>query len=168
MSILVLIFALLLTSATAEAEEHPLSSTASKQFEYKEYDAALLSYNQLIQEFPERKEGYFNRGLCLYKTDKFSEAFLDFSSALQIDSALVPASFLSARCLQRRGDLTEAMQVFRGIPKEDALIFSIPKRIKNYELAVFVSSYWYYMMAVVFIVIALTALAATTISGKNW
>lgn len=163
-----LFLVLLFSSATAEAEEHPVSAAASKQFEYKEYDAALLSYNQLIQEFPERKEGYFNRGLCLYKTDKFSEAILDFSSALQIDSTLVSASFLSGRCLEKRGDVKEAMQLFGGIPKEDALIFSIPKRIKNYELAVFVSSYWYYMMAVVFIVIALIALATTTISDKNW
>jgi hypothetical protein len=53
-------------------------------------------FNQLIQEFPERKEGYFNRGLCLYKTEQYSEAILDLGTCLQMDSVFSLASVLTA------------------------------------------------------------------------
>jgi tetratricopeptide (TPR) repeat protein len=74
-----------------------------------------MLFNQLIQEFPERKEGYFNRGLCLYKTEKYSEAVLDLGTCLQMDSVFSLARVLKGLCLQRSGNLQEAMQTYSEI-----------------------------------------------------
>lgn len=167
MRILFLITILLVSSGLSDAEVHPLSASAEKQFQSNDYEAALLSYNQLIQEFPDRKEGYFNRGLCLYKTDKYSEAILDFNDCLQMDSDLVAASFLKAMSLQKRGDIGEAMNLLGGIVEGDATIYSVAKRIKNYRLAVYLSTRWYYMLAMSLVLILLMILVINIFSSKK-
>ena len=167
MRILFLITILLISSGLSDAEVHPLSALIEKQIKGNNYEAALLSCNQLIQEFPDRKEGYFNRGLCLYKTDKYSEAILDFNDCLQVDSELVAARFLKAMSLQKRGDLPEAMNVFEEIMQSDATIYSVSKRIKNYQLAVYLSTRWYYMLAMSLILILLMILVINIFSSKK-
>ena len=58
---IVFLFAILLfTSVKAEAEIHPLFTAAEKQFNEKNYEGALINFNLLIQQMPEKKEGYFN------------------------------------------------------------------------------------------------------------
>ncbi|MFN8321454.1 MAG: tetratricopeptide repeat protein [Chitinophagales bacterium] len=167
MRILFLITILLISSGLSDAEVHPLSSLIEKQIKSNNYESALLSCNQLIQEFPDRKEGYFNRGLCLYKTDKYSEAILDFNDCLQVDSELVAARFLKAMSLQKRGDLLEAMNVLEGIMQSDATIYSVSKRIKNYQLAVYLSTRWYYMLAMGLILILLMILVINIFSSRK-
>ena len=158
---------LITTSIHLEAQEHPLSRRGNNQFIEKNYESALLTYNELIQEFPERKEGYFNRGLCLYRSGKFSEAILDFNDCISIDSQFVAAKFLKGMCIQSRGDLNDAFQIFSEIASQDATIFSVNKRIKTYELSVYIATRWYYMIALLLLTILLFALITGIMSGRK-
>lgn len=144
------------------SQQHPLSLQADQQFEQREYDAALVTYNQLIQEFPERKEGYFNRGLCLYKTEKYSEAIFDFDEAFKIDSLLTDAQVLKAFSLEKQGDQQAAMFLFQNLFDQHTMPALLNRRIKNHELAVMLSSKWYYMIALALLLFLLVTVVAKT------
>ena len=150
-----------------EAEIHPLSAEGDLQFSQNNFDSALICYNQLLQVFPEKKECYFNRGLCLYKTEKFSEAILDFDECLSQDTAFLIAEFLKGISLQKSGSLKEAMSEFTLLSMKDATIFNVAKRINNYQLAVFISKNWNLMIAMAVILILLVALATNVLSSKK-
>lgn len=157
----------ILSFTGTKAELHPLYTSAEMYFKAQEYDSALVLFNQLIQQFPDRKEGYFNRGLCLYKTEKYSEALLDFSDCLLMDSTFSVARFLSAMCQQQIGDWELALQSFGKISEPDATIFNTRQRIKNYHLSVYISTRWYYMIAMALIFILLIATAISLFSGAK-
>ncbi len=161
MKITLFIFGLLFSFIHVEAEVHPLFAAANKQYQEQQYDSALVLFNQLIQEFPERKEGYFNRGLCLYKTEKYSEAVLDLGTCLQMDSVFSLARLLKGLCLQQSGNLQEAMQTYSEISGDDARLFSTQKRVKNYNLSVYLATRWYYMVAMglIFILLIVTVIS---------
>lgn len=158
----------LLSFTLTKAELHPLYSSADRHFKAQEYDSALVLFNQMIQQFPDRKEGYFNRGLCLYKTEKYSEALLDFNDCLLLDSTLSVALFLTGRCRQQTGDWELALQSFGKISEPDATIFNTRQRIKNYHLSVYIATRWYYMIAMALLFILLIATVVSLFSGvKN-
>ena len=150
-----------------EAENHPLFAAAEIQFNQKNYEAALVGFNQLLQEFPEKKECYFNRGLCLYKAEKFSEAIFDFDESISMDSALADAQLMKGFSLEKRGDLKEAMAVYKNFPESNTNHTLLNRRIKNYQLAVIVSSKWYYMIAMMLVVILLMAVVVKTSSYRK-
>lgn len=163
----VFIFSVFILPFFAEAEIHPLSLAGDNLFSQNNFDSALICYNQLLQEFPEKKECYFNRGLCLYKQEKFSEAILDFDECLTLDSTFLTAEFLKGISLEKSGSLKEAMAAFTLVSTKDATIFDAAKRIKNYELAVFISKNWNLMIAMAVILILLVALATNVLSSKK-
>lgn len=136
---------ILLFAIRTEAAQHPLSITGDSAYQNQNYSQALIAYNSLVQEFPGRKEGYFNRALCLYHIEKYSEAFFDFDESFRMDTALYSALALKALCLEKQGDLNEAMRLYRSLPVAD---FAYPflQRVKTYERATFIASKWYYVL----------------------
>lgn len=138
--------AILFFAIQTEAAQHPLSITGDSAYQNQNYAQALIAYNSLIQEIPDRKEGYFNRALCLYHTEKYSESFFDFDESFRIDTAQHSALALKALCLEKRGDFNEAMRLYRSLPVAD---FSFPflQRVKTYERASFIASKWYYILS---------------------
>ena len=162
-----LITALLIFSVSAEAEIHPLSLLGDQQFANKQFELALISYNQLIQEFPDKKEGYFNRGLCLYATEKFSEAIFDFDECTGMDSSFSEAQLMKGFALEKRGDLKEAMAEYKNLQSRNTNRTLLDRRIKNYQLAVVVSKSWYYMIAIMLVVILLMAVIVKSIAYRK-
>lgn len=167
MKITLFIFGLLLSFIQVEAEVHPLFAAANEQYQQRQYDSALVLFNQLIQEFPERKEGYFNRGLCLYKTEQYSEAILDLGTCLQMDTFFSVAFFLRGLCEQQSGNLEQAMQTFSEISGDEARLFSTQKRLNNYHLSVYLATRWYYMVAMAMSLIVLITVLISMLTKKN-
>ncbi len=162
-----LITFLLVFSAWAEAEIHPLSLSTQTEYKSGNYNGALLSYNNLIQEFPHRKEGYFNRGLCLYSTEKFSEAVFDFETAFDIDTLLTEALLMKAFALENQGKAKEAVAQYEFLSVNHATIFPLQQRIKNYYIAVYISSKWYYMVAILLVIVILITVTVRSFSYKK-
>lgn len=150
-------------NALFSQSQHPLSAEGDRQFNQQHFDSALICYNQLIQEFPDRKEGYFNRGLCLYKTDKFSEAIFDLDEAFRMDSSLTDAKLLKGFSLEKRGDLNEAMMLFGNVALQNTMHTLLDRRIKNYQLAVMISSKWYYMLMMALLLIIVVAVVSKSL-----
>lgn len=163
--LLLLLFAFL--PFFSEAELHPLFIEGNRQFANEQYDSALVSFNQLVQDCPEVKEAYFDRGLCLYKAQRYSEAMLDFDLCLGMDSTMYDAAFLKSLSLQKTGSLKAAIGGFIWIQHRTTGYDLLNKRIKNYHLAVLIANKWYYMIAMAVIVLVLMVLGAGLLSGKR-
>lgn len=158
---------ILLSLTTAKADIHPTYFRAVQEFEQQNYSNALLVFNELLQEFPDSKESYFNRGLCLYKSGKYAEAILDFDESLQRDSLLTAALFLKAMSYENAAQTDKSVEVLNLLYKQDNLYPTLQQRIQNYRLAVVVSSKWYYMVIMAIIAIALIALLVSLLSSKR-
>lgn len=143
-----------------KAEEHPLSVSGQSAFEAKNYESALIFYNQLIQAFPEREEGYFNRGLCLYNQEKYSEALFDFDQAITLDTLLSEAKLMKGFSMEKRGDIEEAMTQYAILSNDRLNEFPLQSRIKNYHLSVFISKSWYYLLSLFLVSVLFIVLAA--------
>ncbi len=164
-----LLFLLLLSLLPlfSEAELHPLFIEGNRQFANEQYDSALVNFNLLIQDCPDKKEAYFDRGLCLYKAQRYSEAMLDFDLCLGMDSAMYEARVLQALSLQKTGRLQAAIGQYEWIEEHTTGYSLLNKRIKNYHLAVFIANKWYYMIAMAVIVLVLMVLGAGIVSGRK-
>jgi hypothetical protein len=81
LKITLFIFGLLLSFIQVEAEVHPLFAAANEQYQQRQYDSALVLFNQLIQEFPERKEGYFNADFVFTKLSNTVKPFSTWAPA---------------------------------------------------------------------------------------
>lgn len=158
---------ILLSLTTAKADIHPTYLRAVQDFEQQNYNNALWSFNELLQEFPDGKESYFNRGLCLYKAGKYSEAILDLEESLQRDSLLADALFLKAMSYENTAQPGKAMNVLNLLCISDNSYPSVQQRIQNHRLAVVVSSKWYYMVIMAIIAIALVALLVSLLSSNK-
>lgn len=113
------------------------------------------------------KAACYNRGLNLYKAEKFPEAVLCFDTCLTFDSSFTDARFIRALSLEKKGDLKEAMMEFERIKKKSPDYDQLDKRIKNYQLTVYLSKNWYYMLAMLFVVILLMAVVVKAIAYKR-
>ena len=149
------------------AEIDSLYQKGEAQFEQKQFDSAIISFNQLIGEFPQKKEGYFNRGLCFYKLDKYDTAISDFEKCLQIDSVFKEAEYLKALSLQKKGALKSAYTAFEVLNTKYTGYNGLKKRVFNYRLAVILSTNWYYMLAIMFMIIILFAIVSKSYSYKR-
>ncbi|MBK7147740.1 MAG: tetratricopeptide repeat protein [Bacteroidetes bacterium] len=167
MKITLFIFGLLVSFIHVEAKVHPLFAAANRQYQEQQYDSALLLFNQLIQQYPDSHQGYFNRGLCLYKTEKYSEALLDLHDCLLLDSTFMLARFVEAMCWQHTGRWEQAMQSFGSITEPEATLLSTRQRIKNYHLSVYIATRWYYIIAMALIFILLIATVISLFSAAK-
>lgn len=150
------------------AETAPIATEADAQFNAGNYDAAFENYNRLVQQNPDRKEYYFNRGLCLYKTGKFEQAIADFNQSLLLDTGFAQAKLMRALALEKQGNIKAAITAYKGIEEDDTINSLLNRRIKNYQLAVWLSNKWYYMVAIMLVVILLMAVVAKSVSYKKW
>lgn len=158
---------ILLSLTTAKADIHPTYYKAVQDFEQQNYSAALLAFNELLQAFPDGKESYFNRGLCLYKAGKYAEAILDLDESLQRDSLLTAALFLKAMSYENAAQTARSVEVLKQLYEQDHLYPTVQQRIQNYHLSVVVSTKWYYMVMMAIITIALIAMLVSLLSSNK-
>lgn len=164
---LLLIVLLFFLSAGAEVQDHPLSVQAQQQFTDGKFEDAVTSYTQLADTFPEAKEPYYNRGLCLYELKQYDKALADFDKALAIDTSLKDAKYMRALSLEGNGNVKEAVIEYEKLSEGDTKYTLLNKRIKSYRLSVILSKNWYYMIAMMLVVILLMAVVAKSYSYRK-
>ncbi|HLP49619.1 MAG TPA: tetratricopeptide repeat protein [Chitinophagales bacterium] len=164
---LLLIVLLFFLSAGAEVQDHPLSVQAQQQFDEGKFEDAVSSYTQLADTFPDAKEPYYNRGLCLYELKQYNKALADFDKALAIDSSLTDAKYMRALSLEGNGNVKEAVIEYEKLSEGDTKYTLLNKRIKSYRLSVILSKNWYYMIAMMLVVILLMAVVAKSYSYRK-
>lgn len=165
--VFLLLAMLLLFSAHAETENHPLAIQAQQYFDNGQYDEAANTYTQLITQLPDTKEGYFNRGLCYYKLNQYTNAIPDFEKCLQLDSTLSDALLMHALCMEHTGQLKQAIAEYETLKQTGTNSSLLNSRIKSYRLCVLVSKNWYYMVAMMLVVILLMAVVAKSYSYRR-
>ena len=110
----------------------------------------------------------YNQGLNLYEAKEYLQAVLCFDSCLTLDSSFTDARFIRALSLEKKGDLKEAMMEFERIKAESPGYDEIDKRLKTYYLTMYLSKNWYYMLAMLFVVILLMVIVARFVPHKKW
>lgn len=152
------------SSHLSAADTDPLYWQAEENLRNHQYDSAVYYFSEIIARHPSKKEGYFNRGLAFYHSARFQEAISDFDECMLMDSSFLDAQYMKAITLEKSGDLEKAISEFEklGTYKE------ADKRIKNYRFSVYLSENWYYMIAILLLVIIFLAVAARTFSYKEW
>ena len=163
-----LLFLIILVAPLALlAETDSLYLQAQRQFQNKHFDSAVISFTNLIHHYPEKKEGYYNRGLALYNTGRYAEAVADFDKCLVLDSGFVEAQFMASKALEKKGKLKGAITELERLRAKNNDYDQVEKRIKNYRLSVYISENWYYMLAMMLLFIVLVAVAAKAFSSKR-
>lgn len=146
----------------------PLSAEGNKYFDAQQYDSALINFNQLLELYPETKELYFNRGLCYFKMDSLDAADNDFKKCLEMDSQFTRARVMKASILERRGHIQSAMREYVQLEDANTSKYLLNNRIKHQLLAVWISNNWYYMVAIMIVLLILMGIAAKSLSYKKW
>jgi len=156
------------------SEIHPMFQQGLEQYKRGEFDSALGSFNQIIEEYPEHKEGYYNRALCLYQSKKYDEAITGFEQCLKIDSCYTQARWMKAQALQQMGKgksaLTELKNAIILCEDNNVGVTDINhtgKRIRLYIFAVYISKNWYYMIALTFLFIVLMGVSIKMMAPKK-
>ncbi len=146
----------------------PLSAEGNRQFEAGQYDSALANFNQLIALYPETKELYFNRGLCYYKMEQLAEADKDFEKCLQLDSSFSAARVMKGLILERHGHIQSAVREYVQLQAPQTSNYLLNNRIKHQQMAVWICNNWYYMVAIMIVLLVLMGIAAKSLSYKKW
>lgn len=154
--VLIFIFQLPLFPAQSQSIYPP----GYEQYQRKQFDSAVSLYSEFIAANPERKEGYYNRGLCYYHLDKAAEAISDFNVCLRIDSVFDDARFMKALALQQRGDWENSCIEFKKLNTRYAGYNELRKRILYHRISVLISRNWYYMIAIMFMFILFVGIVA--------
>lgn len=126
-----------------------------RQYKQNHFDSAIVSFSQLVSEHPERKEGYYNRGLSFYHLNKFAEALQDFNACLQIDTVFEDARFMKVLVLQGQGGWNSAFDEFKRMNTNYTGYNELKKRIRYHNISVILSRNWYYMIAIMFMFVIL-------------
>jgi len=158
---------LLACSLNLTAQSLTLYQQADSQFELKQFDSAIVAFNQVIADYPDKKEAYFNRGLCYYKMGKLDSAQRDFTACLQIDSVFDDARFMKVITLQKQGNWHGAFIEFKKLNTNYAGYNELKKRIRYHNLSVLVSRNWYYMIAIMFLFIILVGVVAKSYAVRR-
>ena len=110
----------------------------------------------------------YNRGLNFYQAKEYLQAVLRFDSCLSVDSSFTDARFVKALSLEKQGDLEVAITEFERIQAESPGYDEVDKRLGNYYLTEYLSKNWYYMLAMLFVVILFMVVVARFIPHKKW
>ncbi|MDB5283185.1 MAG: hypothetical protein JWO06_2260 [Bacteroidota bacterium] len=162
-----IILTLVLSTFNLRSEIDSLYQKGNEQFNKNQFDSASVYFDELVSEFPLKKEGYFNRGLCFYRLQQYDKAISDFEKCIQIDSVFKEAKFLKALSLQKKGELKKAYTEFEKLNTTYTGYNGANKHVRNYQLAVILSKNWYYMLAIMFMIIILFAVVAKTYTFKR-
>jgi tetratricopeptide (TPR) repeat protein len=163
----VIVIAFLLFPAQLCAQSLSLSQIANSAYQAGQFDSALVMYSRIIAEGPNKKEGYYNRGLCYYKLNRFAQAQSDFTRCLQIDSVFEDAIFIKIITLQKQDDWTGASNEFKRLNTTYTGYKELKKRIQYHLISVSISRNWYYMIAIMFLFIILVAVAAKSYTVRR-
>ena len=140
---------------------------AERLFNTQQFDSSLQVYDALIAQYPDTLSLYYNRGLCLYRLGKLNEAITDFDYCIGIDSLHKDARYMKALALDKKGEQEASVEELTALQRIDAGYDNIQKRIKNYNIAVYVSRNWYYMLAMAFLLIVFLATVATLKTSRK-
>ncbi|MES2619922.1 MAG: hypothetical protein V4615_03645 [Bacteroidota bacterium] len=110
----------------------------------------------------------YNRGLNFYQAEEFLQAGLCLDSCLMLDSSFVEARYLKALSLEKQGDLKGAMAEFERIKAERPGFEDIDKRLNTYYITTYLSKKWYYMLAMLFVVILFMVVVARFVPHRKW
>lgn len=152
-----------LTAQTTQAE-------ALKQIETEQYDSAIVSFTELINQNPETRELYFNRGLAYYYTQNFDSAEHDFENSIVLDSPCPhcqDAVYMSCLIYQQLGNYHKALSGYKILESQSPGYKDVNKRIKICNAIVYISENWYYMIAIAVIFFIIIALLSSILSAKR-
>ena len=153
-----ILFILLFIPIGMFAQTLPLLQQADSQYELSQYDSALVDFNQIVIQYPAKKEGYYNRGLAFYHLNKSADALRDFNTCLQTDSVFDDARFMKVLILQAKGDWEHAFIEFKKMNTNYTGYNELEKRIRYHNISVILSRNWYYMLAIMFMFILLVGI----------
>lgn len=154
------------------AHAQPTPQEAVQQLEAKQYDVAIASFTSLIQAGSDSLELlHFNRGLAYYYTQQYDSATKDMERYILLAQAPAAhtndAYYISGLMAEERGYWDGANVLYEEIQKTDGDYKDVNKRIKRYHLSVWVSKYWYYMIAMALITFIVIALLSSVLSSKR-
>ena len=140
---------------------------ADSLYKLGQYDSALVTYTQFITEHPEKKEGYYDRGLCYYSLHKLAEAQHDFNTCLQMDSVFDDARYMKILTEQKQGHWEGAIIEFKKLNTSYTGYNGLKKDIRYHNISVILSRNWYYMIAIMFLFIILVGILAKSYAVKK-
>ena len=140
---------------------------AERLFSEEKFDSALQVYEKLVEQYPDTLTLHYNRGLCFYHLGKWDNALANFNFCIEADSFYAPARFMRATVLEQKGDKEAALAELQQLENISPSYDNVAKRIKIYEIAVYVSRNWYYMLAMAFLLIVLMATVATLKASRK-
>ncbi|MCS6934226.1 MAG: tetratricopeptide repeat protein [Chitinophagales bacterium] len=146
---------------------HPVYFRAMEFYECGCYRNALTYFNELLSIFPEQKEVYFNRGLCLYKSGRYAEAALDMDEVLRCDSTHAEARMVKLLCREKSGDFKESIQLLTELKIKGMYPLDVQHRSRNYRLSSMICNKWYYMIIMAVIAIMLIAVIVSWFGLKR-
>lgn len=149
----------------------PTTEEAIQQLESKQYDAAIASFTSLIDAGAEDVNPlYFNRGLAYYYTEQYDSAAVDFERSIvthDICGHCNDVKYMNALVLERKGNVEGALLLLQEIQNDVPDYKDVNKRIKKYRISVFISKYWYYMIAMALLTFIVIALLSSVLSSKR-
>lgn len=150
----------------------PTAIDAALQLEGKQYDAAILSYTSLIETADDEYATvlHFNRALAYYYSQQYDSAETDLNRSIILDEPCPhcnEAIYIAALIQEEKGNWQKALSLFESIQKDVPDYKDVNKRIKRYHLSVWISKYWYYMIAMALITFIVIALLSSVLSSKR-
>jgi tetratricopeptide (TPR) repeat protein len=158
-----LVFALLPFVAPAQ----PSFQTCADKFDSKQYDSALLCIKQLAGDSVFSKEKYYDLGLCNYHLKNYNRAGRDFDTCLLIDSNFKEALWMQALTHEAQGNWKKAVTTYQLLNTRYGGYGDSKKRVFYYRLSVLISENWYYMLAIMFMIIIVVTVIAKTVTYKR-
>lgn len=127
-----------------------------------------ITFFNPVQQDTFAKARCYNKGLNFYQAEDFLQAVLCLDSCLTFDSIFIEARYLKALSLEKQGDLKGAMKEFERIKAESPGFDDVDKRLKTYYLTTYLSKKWYYMLAMLFVVIVFMVVVARFVPHRKW
>lgn len=127
-----------------------------------------ITFFNPVQQDTFSKARCYNKGLTFYEAKDFLQAVLCFDSCLAFDSSFIKARYLKALSLEKQGELKGAMKEFERIKAESPGYDEVDKRLKTYYLTTYLSKKWYYMLAMLFVVILFMVVVARFVPHRKW
>ena len=153
------------------ASGQPTAEEATQLLEAKQYDAAIASFTALIDGgAADIKPLYFNRGLAYYYTQQYDSATADFERSMISDGPCAHCNdvqYMTALILEEKGNLEGSLLLLKQIQNDVPDYKDVDKRIKKHEVSVFISKYWYYMIAMALLTFIVIALLSSVLSSKR-
>ena len=150
----------------------PTAEEATQQLAAKQYDAAIASYTSLMKgaDGDYASVLHFNRGLAYYYTQQYDSAIKDFQNSIILDAPCpncYDAIYMMALALEEKGNLEGSLLLLKQIQNDVPDYKDVDKRIKKHEVSVFISKYWYYMIAMALLTFIVIALLSSVLSSKR-